>query len=517
MPYVARRDVTIPWHDELFVVLGAGWQDNPHMRLALLVILALGSAASADSTAENLAKYRHLRQRLVTEFTSVGGGAGQSQPAPERMETIARMKWGDGTISLGYYLGVLATEHYILANPTRFPGANGGDAQQLARTRDELYHALRALERLDDSADAAFPAPCSQTPSLNGFFLRDDVPADFYTHFPGITSIESDMIDPTLTNKEESQDQVYHVQHGLALVVALVPADVNVQGKPLRAWAREHAERITRHFAKGDWIIRNPACGNRAVNRGENAVGFSYGETMAATFVTDGAFTPTTSSIFQTAWNTLKNPSNPTYNDEDNLHMALAIMAVGDGYGMDTPSVMATLAATQEWPVYPLLHRVLHPMTSPGFCASSATVNPMARKQLDELPANGDPACPGAAGPAVHGFTTHNRYIRGKSQAYVGPTGCEGIRYHGLDYMLLHNLYAIATPLTWNGDPAADPCAELPMTDGGTGTEPDAHDPDDPDDPPPSAGGCCETNQTPPPWWLVLAIAVYLRRRRSDA
>lgn len=486
------------------------------MRLAFLTVLALGSAASADSTAQNLAKYRHLRQRLVTEFTHVGAGAGDSQPAPERMETIARMKWGDGTIALGYYLGVLATEHYMLANPSRFPGANGGDAQQLGRTRDELYYALRALERLDESADAAFPAPCTQAPSLNGFFLRDDVPADYFTHFPGITSLESDFIDPTLTNKEESQDQVYHVQHGLALVVALVPADVTVQGKALRAWAREQAERITRHFAKNDWIIRNPACGNRAVNRGENAIGFSYGETMAAKFVTDGAFAPTTSGIFQTAWSSLKNPSNPTYNDEDNLHMALAIMAVGDGYGMDTPSVMATLAATQEWPVYPLLHRVLHPTTSGQFCAmTAATVNPMAREQLDELPAMGDPKCPGAAGPAVHGFTTHNRYIRGKNQAYVGPTGCEGIRYHGLDYMLLHNLYAIATPLTWNGDPAADPCAALPMDpDGGTTANPDGGGIDDPDDPSSPAGGCCETNQTPPPWWFVVAIALYLCRRR---
>jgi hypothetical protein len=488
------------------------------MRFAsMLVLVALGGAAHADTTAQNLAKYRHLRQRLVTDFTSVGAAPGQSQPAPERMETIARMKWGDGTIALGFYLGVLATEHYMLAHPERFPGADGGDATQLAKTRDELYYALRALERLDDSADAAFPSPCATTPALNGFFLRDDVPADFYTHFPGITSIESDFIDPTLTNKEESQDQVYHVQHGLALVVALVPGDVTVQGKPLRAWALEQAERITRHFAKGDWIIRNPACGNRAVNRGENAIGFSYGEAMAAKFVTAGAFSPTTSSIFQTAWNSLKSPANPTYGDEDNLHMALAIMAVGDGYGAETPTVMATLAATQEWPVYPLMQRVLHPMTSEAFCTTTAaTINPMARKQLDELPAHGDPMCPGAAGPAAHGFTTHNRYIRGKAQAYVGPQGCENIRYHGLDYMLLHNLYAIATPLTWNGSPSADPCAEPPLVDGGTSTDPDAMNPDNPggETSPPGAG-CCDANHAPPPWWCVLAIALCLRCRRA--
>jgi hypothetical protein len=142
-------------------------------------------------------------------------------------------------------------------------------------------------------------------------------------------------------------------------------------------------------------------------------------------------------------------------------------------------------------------------------------VNPMARKQLDELPAAGDPKCPGAAGPAPHGFTTHNRYIRGKSQAYVGPTGCENIRYHGLDYMLLHNLYAIATPLAWNGDPGADPCAALPMTDGGTSANPDAGNPDgDGGDMSQPGGGCCEANATPPPWWLAFAVMLLVLRRR---
>jgi uncharacterized protein (TIGR03382 family) len=487
--------------------------------LATAAVLVLGAGIGhADTTTQNLDKYHRLRSRLLTEFTSVGPGQGQSQPAPERMDNIGLMKWGDGTIALGFYLGVLATEHYMLTNPARFPGA--GDASQLADTRDELYHALLALERLDRDADAAFESPCSTSPSLNGFFLRDDVPADFFTKFPGITVIQSDLVDPTLTNKEESQDQVYHVQHGLALVVQLVPASVVVQGKPLRAWAIEQAERITRHFAKGDWIIRNPACNNRAVNRGENAVGFSYGETLAAAYVTDGAFVPTTASLFQTVWNTLRNTSNPTYNDEDNLHMALSIMAVGDGYGADTAQVIATLAETQDWPLYPLLHRTLHPMHA-GFCETAPAVNSRARLFLDELPAAGEPACPGPSGPAPHGFTIHNRFIRGKSQAYVGPTGCEGIRYHGLDYMLLHNLYSIANPGTWNGDPAADPCAYVPppdgvpLTDGGVPTGDGGTT--EPGDDMNAPGGCgCSSNNRGSATWPLFALALLwiVRRRR---
>lgn len=484
-----------------------------HVGVGLAALLMTAPLAHADTTAQNLEKYRSLRRRLVTEFVSVGPARGQSQPAPERMDNLGLMKWGDGTIALGFYIGMLATEHYILSNPLQFPGA-ASSTTDITTTRDELYYALLALERLDRDADAAFPSPCSTAAALNGFFLRDDVPADFYTHFPGITAIESDFIDPTLTNKEESQDQVYHVQHGLALVVALVPPTVTVQGKPLRAWATEQAQRITKHFTKGDWIIRNPACGNRAVNRGENATGYSYGETLAAAFITDGAYTPTTGTIFKNVWDTLRNPTNPAYNDEDNLHMALAIMAVGDGYGADTPQVLATLSATQDWPLYPLLHRTLHP-TAAGFCATAPTVNARARVMLDELALQSQPACPGPNGPAPHGFTTHNRFIRGKSQAYVGPNGCEGIRYHGLDYMLLHNLYAIATPGTWNGSPEADPCAPVAPPDGAPVADGDAGvDSETPDDEQPSGGCGCDAQPSGSSFPLFSLVAVLLSRAR---
>jgi uncharacterized protein (TIGR03382 family) len=486
---------------------------------ALLVVAFGAGLGHADSTAQNLEKYRRLRQRLVTEFASVGPSQGQSQPAPERTDSTGRMKWGDGTIALGFYLGVLASEHYMLTNPGSFPGADGGDATQLGKTRDELYFALLALERLDNSADAAFPSPCTTTPALNGFFLRDDVPANFHTKFPGITTIESDFIDPALTNKEESQDQVYHVQHGLALVVALVPDSLVVQGKPLRAWAIQQAHRITQHFAKGDWTIRNPACGNRAVARGEAAIGYSYGETLAATYITAGAFTPTTDPFWSTIWDSLRQSTNPAYNDEDNLHMALAIMAVGDGYGADTAQVIATLADTQDWPMYPLLHRTLHTANA-GFCTTAPAVNMRARAMLDELPSAGEPACPGPSGPAVHGFTTHNRFIRGKAQAYVGPPGCEGIRYHGLDYMLLHNLYAIATPGTWNGSPTADPCAVTgdgaPMTGDDAGAPVGGTDAGTDLGTSPSGCACNLSDRGPPatPPLFALALLWIVRRRR---
>jgi MYXO-CTERM domain-containing protein len=198
--------------------------------------------------------------------------------------------------------------------------------------------------------------------------------------------------------------------------------------------------------------------------------------------------------------------------------MALAIMAVGDGYGSDTPQVIATLAALQDWPLYPLLHRVLHPSAT-GFCSTAPAVNQRVRAMLDELPADGEPACPGASGPAPHGFTTHNRFIRGKAQAYVGPPGCEGVRYHGLDYMLLHNLYAIATPGTWNGSPTADPCAPVTtdgasMVGGDAGTTAGGDAGTNPASP---AAGCgCRSSDGGPAWAVFAMVGAWILRRRHS-
>ncbi len=485
-------------------------------------------SARADTTEQNLAKYWRLRQRLVTDFTSVGGEPGQSQPAPERDDVAHAMYWGDGTIALGHYIGVLASELYLLESASAFPGADGGDATHRDKTRDELFYALMALERLDRNADASFPDPCTPTPSLNGFFIRDDVPSDFYVRFPGITQVSSDYTTDVLTNKEMSQDQVYHVQVGLALVVKLVPATVVVHDRPLRAWAMEQAERIARHVVENDWFIRNPACGNRTVARGQYAGGYSGGEVEAIRFLTDGAYAPTTNAFLQSAWDTMRNPENPAY-DDDTRHMTLAVMAVGDAFGPETAEIMAPIAAAEDWPLYPLLHRVLHGSGAVGFCTTAPSVNERARVQLDELPADGEPYCPRPGGPAVHGFTTHNRYIRGKSQHYVGAFNCANFRYHGLDYMLLHNLYAIATPGTWKGSPGADPCAPVapssetaaPPDVGAAVTETPQSERDD--GRPSRASGCAfaasaEGRSRPPiipALALLLAGALLARRHRA--
>lgn len=440
---------------------------------SLALAIALGAtSAFAQTTPANLAKYWRLRARLTTEFMTVGPGQGQSQPAQERHEQQGFIKFGDTTLILGWYIGVLATEYELVRQAARFPGVDRGNPGQLNATLDELYYALLAMERLDETAEQAFPAPCMQYTALNGFFLRDDVPADFHLSVPGgLTTTFSDFVDPVLTNKEMSQDQVYHVLIGLSLVKRLVPDTVVVRGRPLKAWAMQQAQRIGQHMSASTWTIKNPACGNRSVNRGEAAVGFSAGTRQALSFTTDGASNPGTSSLWSTAWSLLRSPSAPVYSDDDNLHMAMAIAAVGNGWGSTTASDLVTLSARENWVAYPLLHSALHGNASNGFCRVPSGINSIARTMLDELPANGEPMNPGTAnGPAPHQFTTNHRFTRPIEQTYVGAPNGEGLRYSGLDFLLLHNLYALATPSTWEGGLGGDPCVPwVPPVGGGAG------------------------------------------------
>lgn len=120
-------------------------------------------------------KYLAYRQRLKSQFMlCTGSGPGCSLPASIRntydenysgRETI---KWGDGTIDLGIYISVLATEFKLLHD----------DNKNTKETLTELYDALEAFNRLDYYGDTCFGMP----PSLNGFFIRSDAGAGIFNN-----------------------------------------------------------------------------------------------------------------------------------------------------------------------------------------------------------------------------------------------------------------------------------------------------------------------------------------------
>lgn len=414
---------------------------------AVISTIALSGAglAHADSTVENLDKYAALRLRLDEEFVAEGEGPGHAMPAHERVDDEGLVRWADASIRLGWYIGLLATEHHMLQHPDQFPGFDSALPSGVD-VDEQLYYALLALERLDEVADASFPPPCTTTPALNGFFIRDDVPESILESFPGATSVQSDFLDPTLTGKEMSQDQAYHVLLGLALVKKLVGADVESQGQVLQPWAVAQAQRIGEHISGDDWLIRNPAC-DRLVARGEDARGFSKGVSRALSFLTDGTLEPEPDSGLGDLWDQAVDPDFIFFANSNVMHMGMAVAAIGKGWEEDSMDALVGLAEVQQWWIYPMLLRTLH--DDAAYCEHEDLVAGHARFMLDEFPLGGDVASTFPGPPAEHGFTTSNRFIRPLDEHYIGTS--EGRRYNGLDYLLLHNVYAIASPSTWDG------------------------------------------------------------------
>ncbi len=226
------------------------------------------STVVGQSPELNAEKYWLYRDRLLNEFmvSSEGNEPGTNIPASIRHRGRGQMRWGDATVNLSNYMAVLATEYSLLKR----------QGLPVYNTLQELHRALLTMERLDAKAPAFFdldpskdtyplqvyphaetaqypettlhldtsPRPQS-TPSapassvsetlptseyvLDGFFIRDDVPLNFTrqwsgTHpvFADFPHVRSDFTDPDIRLNEMSQDQVWNLIVGLALITHLV-------------------------------------------------------------------------------------------------------------------------------------------------------------------------------------------------------------------------------------------------------------------------------------------------------
>lgn len=135
-------------------------------------------------------KYWYYKSHLNNDFIKVGLGTGESIPFNEKITAHPnpaaslnlfegpRLHAGDASARLGIYLSVLATEYRLLKN----------NNQDVTKVKHEIFCALNAINRLDRDAETYFDAPSPQNiPSLNGFFVRDDIRGNFvannYKHF----------------------------------------------------------------------------------------------------------------------------------------------------------------------------------------------------------------------------------------------------------------------------------------------------------------------------------------------
>lgn len=246
--------------------------------LALFLSMDFISLNAQNPDVINLQKYWMARHRQKQHYLVVGDKAGHSIPAGFYNKKDSMSHYGDGTIRLGWYISILATEFKLLELY----------GQDVTSTAEELYYALKAIERLDsvsgimwshynfpngvlpkdiedfgpnlsnfnllnpavfDSATYRWVPASTYNPSndntKDGFFVRDDVPIYMKHQLTGVKLIASSHAESYAQNNhryyfanEMSQDQLVFLLMGLKLVDELIPVTCVVKGQSLHIWAK---------------------------------------------------------------------------------------------------------------------------------------------------------------------------------------------------------------------------------------------------------------------------------------
>lgn len=148
--------------------------------LTILILNVQNSTAQYDI--ENQSKYQYYKTRFQKNFISTGDDFGESIPFSQRVwntyysPDVHRLEGGEHTLVLGNYIAFLGTE-YKLYKQSKLSTQG---------TLKELYYALRAFNRLDYYAETYEKDPTNRKPSLNGFFVREDIPDGFLKDNPSL-------------------------------------------------------------------------------------------------------------------------------------------------------------------------------------------------------------------------------------------------------------------------------------------------------------------------------------------
>ncbi len=441
------------------------------LRVACLALLPLmpGPCVAGDGDSLLTRKYFDYRERLKAQFLSgMGTGFGESVPASIRgtwdkdYRGRQTMSWGDATIDLGLYMGVLATEYHLLVS--------GG--RETEPTVAELYFALEAMNRLDRYAGGYYGA----NDSLDGFFVRSDIGRGLFDagqRGPGyqkvlrrvnrgspdsIDNLRSEWVSHHLFGKRKrfaaSKDQVIHLFAGLMLVVRCVPDSVTFRGRPFMdgevSLAREAGHITDRIMAWmhppgrsnfiTNWRLREPS--GKRVGAGYNAWSFAHGFSRSQKLIS-GTENPRkrgfsywmSKAVYNFTWLAFR----PIYffSRSESLK-TLTLVALNNTCNGNAEKVYRYSMAFGKYTWYhiPLLYGFLHG-------AYSERIDwPHYRHMLHEAPDEG-PHYSLETGYASETWSSTSLLIhperRGQERPYFPG------RYNGLDYLLLYNLYLAGT------------------------------------------------------------------------
>ena len=448
----------------------------------------VGSCPNLSSIDRNLRKYWRYKERLKSAFMVTASGAlGQPNcaldlPAAERSADtwiegtggLPSLLFGDTTLELGYYLGVLATEYRLLANA----------GQNTDETVEDLARALAAFNRLDDYAEPAWAEflntqqflTCQGTVNRNGFFLRNDIGDGllFPTHANDLNSevgryaqFQVDVTLPHNRPSEESQDQAYGILVGLALIAKLVDTNEQFQGMMVNAEAEAIADRIVSWMKQDSWTIKNPVR-NKCVwgisscfdtppkdlaqelkccsDGGAITFPFSFGIAEAGNKIAND-FPADITAPFGTGYHdTLSSVASlPTWTsintfnflDDDNVRMLMELGAVNDamvtgGLGNVTKTYLGKLAEEFHYEHLPLVH---HQLYEQGHDLDKDRLQCL----LDTAPCSGPfGTLNGTTGP--YEWNMSNRLYLPRRRGDATSFGNQR-EFAGIDYMFLYNLF----------------------------------------------------------------------------
>ena len=437
------------------------------MRLlfSFLLLLFIGNIQAQDYDAFQK-KYWDYRSRLLGSdgtpgFVSVGPDPGQSIPADGRnfdsdcevdwvMRTQCsthpgkgKMKWGEATAWQGFYIAMLALEYANLERE--------GKISQLEATARELHFALTAVIRLDKGAEEKFDLPGQ----WDGFFLRDDIPVDFYLdpsaanglRFSGKDGKKVECVSSDFschknrgpvnsdTGKFTSQDQVIGLFFGFSFVKRLV-SDKYYQD-PSQSFGKivsDQTEKIMELILKNKWKLKGPD-GVKISNKwGGDFLGFSNLFQKIAIRLTDANENKTykTGGSRSVGWLARSSFDATFWVQTRRNHWLIFSNIVSSGVWNNRKIAKRTVKTDRV--MFALAYSVVN----------DVPVHKKIKKgDLDKILASAPPAgpCFGLLDcEAPSGWFSNNRWVYPNYSDEGNPYGIH-MEWNGIDYMLFYNLY----------------------------------------------------------------------------
>ena len=407
----------------------------------LLVIICVSNSFSQTSLSHE-EKYNHYRIQLKQRFmyyTQDADIKGSHLPV-ELIKVDTKGKstayWADATWWQGHYIAMLALEYRNLQLQGRSTDS----------TLQELRWAVNTLKRLDIYAESYW----NGRDTLNGFFLRDDVPAHLNTVM-NVDLIDSDykskLGDTTTLGNAPSQDQIWACYLGFALVVKLV------DDEPLRndvtTLARNFVRCMQSTSDKGrkEWEIHNPVTG-QVIQKSGDIKWLQHGHVLAGEYITGDNlhFGKSHNVWWRMVWSFMKNNCLMSKTGNFVWYGIYCCAVVGNDWGRGADNIYDWLIKQSDkivdmrpdlqqtiiFPHLPLIAVILH-----GYDGSSPLSAEVYESYLASAPDNGGYRLHKEGGVEVSAVPWH-------SLSLLCPWHLNDYGYYNmLDYMLLYNAYQI--------------------------------------------------------------------------